>query len=193
MAKQCLSACHQLYSLFLTFLSFSSFSHFVGSINCDPQGLTILYLVFNCFSLLSFFLHPSLFPPPLKQPLWFEFSMYLLVVGILVKRALFKCMYFSSWASKVVLAVKNLPAKAGDLRDSSSIFGSGRSPVGGHGNPLQYSCLENPIDRGAWQVTVHRVAKSWTQLKWLSTHKSTFKMLLCYISLSVYYFFHPSL
>ena len=48
--------------------------------------------------------------------------------------------------------------------------GSGRSPGEGIGNPLQYSCLENPMDRGAWQATVHRVAKSWTQLKQLSTH-----------------------
>ena len=51
-----------------------------------------------------------------------------------------------------------------------SIPGSGRSPGGGHDNPLQYSCLENPMDRGAWWVTVHRVAKSQTGLKGLSTH-----------------------
>ena len=50
------------------------------------------------------------------------------------------------WASKVALVVKNLPANAGDIRDSGSISGSGRSPEGGHGNPLQYSCLENPMD-----------------------------------------------
>ena len=50
--------------------------------------------------------------------------------------------------------VKNLPANAGDLRDTGLITGSGRSPGGGHGNPLQYSCLENLIDRGAWQATV---------------------------------------
>ena len=73
-------------------------------------------------------------------------------------------------ASQVALVVKNLPASAGDLRDVSSIPGSGRSPGGGHGNPLQYSCLENPMDRGAWQATVHRVPKSRTQLKQLSTH-----------------------
>ena len=52
----------------------------------------------------------------------------------------------------------------------SLIPGSGRSPGGGHGNPLQYSCLENPMDRGAWRATVHGVTKSWTRLKWLSTH-----------------------
>ena len=58
--------------------------------------------------------------------------------------------------------VKNLPANAGDIRDMGSIPESGRSPGKGHGNSLQYSCLENPMDRGAWLATVHRVAKSWT-------------------------------
>ena len=56
--------------------------------------------------------------------------------------------------------VKNPPADAGDIRDMGSIPGSGRSPGGGHGNPLQYSCLENPMDRGAWRAVVHRVAES---------------------------------
>ena len=51
--------------------------------------------------------------------------------------------------------------------------GSGRSPQGGHGNPLQYSCLENPMERGSWQATLHRVAKSWTRLNWLSMHAHT--------------------
>ena len=60
----------------------------------------------------------------------------------------------------VVQSVKNLPAKAEDIRDVGLISGSGRFPKGGHGNPLQYSCLENPKDRGAWWATVHRVAKS---------------------------------
>ena len=60
------------------------------------------------------------------------------------------------------LAVKNPPANAGDVREAGSIPGSGRSPGGGYGNPLQYACLENPMDRGAWQATVHRVTKSQT-------------------------------
>ena len=64
---------------------------------------------------------------------------------------------------------KEQPAQAGDIRDVVSIPGSGRSP-GGHGNLLHYSCLENPIDRGNWQVAAHRVEKSWTWLKRLSTH-----------------------
>ena len=61
----------------------------------------------------------------------------------------------------VVLVVKNLPANAGDMRDMSLIPGCERSPGGGHGNPLQYSCLKNPMDRGAWWATVHRIAKNW--------------------------------
>ena len=65
----------------------------------------------------------------------------------------------------MVPAVKNPPTNAGDIRDTGSIPESGRSPGRGHGNSLQYSCLENPMDTGAWQLTVHSVTKSWTQLK----------------------------
>ena len=60
--------------------------------------------------------------------------------------------------------VKNQPAKSGDLREASSVPGSGRSPERQHGNPLQYSCLENPMDGGAWRATVQRAAKSRTRL-----------------------------
>ena len=70
--------------------------------------------------------------------------------------------------------VKNLPANAGDIRDKGSIPGSGRSLGGGHGNPFQYCCLENPMDRGAWWSTVHRVMKSQSWLKRLSTHASRY-------------------
>ena len=73
-------------------------------------------------------------------------------------------------ASQLALVVKNPPANAGDIRDTSSIPGLGRSSGAGRGNTLQYSCLQNPMDRGAWQATVPRIAKSWTQLKQLSTH-----------------------
>ena len=69
---------------------------------------------------------------------------------------------------QVALVVKNLPASAGDRRDASLILGLGRSPGGGNGNPPPYSCLENPMDRGAWRTTVHRVTKSPVSLKWLS-------------------------
>ena len=56
--------------------------------------------------------------------------------------------------------VKNPPANAGDIRDTGSVPGLGRLPGGGHGNPLQYSCLEHSMDRGAWRATVHGVAES---------------------------------
>ena len=67
--------------------------------------------------------------------------------------------------SQVGLVVKNSPANAGDVRDMGSIPGSGRSPGGGHGSPLQYSCLENAMDRGAWRATVPGVTKRRTRLK----------------------------
>ena len=67
---------------------------------------------------------------------------------------------FSHYYSiRVVLIVKNSSTNAGDIRDAGSIPGSGRSPRGGHENPPQYFCLENPVDRTAWWATVHRVAK----------------------------------
>ena len=74
-------------------------------------------------------------------------------------------LHVDGWASQVALVAKNLPAIAGDVRDVGLIPGSGRSPGGGYSNPLQYSCLKNPMDRGTWQATVHRVAKSQTRLK----------------------------
>ena len=68
-----------------------------------------------------------------------------------------------------MLVLKKPPARAGDIRDAGSIPGWGRFPGGGHGNPLRYSCLENPMDRAAGQATVHGVTKSRTRLKRLST------------------------
>ena len=65
-------------------------------------------------------------------------------------------------ASQVALLVKHLPANAGDAKDAGSIPGSGRSPEVGNGNPLQYPCLDNSMDRGNWQAMVHGVAKSQT-------------------------------
>ena len=70
----------------------------------------------------------------------------------------------------MVLVVKNLPAKAEDIRDAGLIPGWGKSPAGGYGNPLQYVCLENRMERGGWQTIVHSVAKSRTELKQFSTH-----------------------
>ena len=78
---------------------------------------------------------------------------------------------------------KESACNAGDAGDAGSIPGWGRSPGGGHGNPLQCSCLENPKDRGTWWATVHRVTKSWTWLKWLSRHTHN----ISYVYLIVHY------
>ena len=75
----------------------------------------------------------------------------------------------NNWA-EVALVVKNLPANTGDGRDVGSIPGVGRSPGGGRGNPLEYSCPQYPMDRGAWRATVHRVTQTWAWLKQLNTH-----------------------
>ena len=73
----------------------------------------------------------------------------------------------------MVLVVKNLPANTGDLRDMGLTSGSGKSSEEGHGNPLQYSCLENPHGQRNQGATAYRVAKSWTRLKQFSTHVHT--------------------
>ena len=86
-------------------------------------------------------------------------------------------------ASQLVPAVKNLPANAGNLRVAGSIPGSGRCPGEEHSNPLQHSYLENPMDRGAWWATVHRVTKSRIQPKWLNTHAHTPTTLALHVSI----------
>ena len=82
--------------------------------------------------------------------------------GLITKTALFFFCHTVFWVSPV-------PASAGDVRDTGPVPGSGRSPGGGHDNPLQYSGLENPMDRGSWQAIVHGVAKSQTWLKRFGT------------------------
>ena len=81
----------------------------------------------------------------------------------MISQASVEHLYWSH-ASQVVVVVKNPPASAGDVRVAGSIPGLERSPGRGHGNPLQYSCLENPTDRGAWQAAVPRVTQSPAQL-----------------------------
>ena len=71
---------------------------------------------------------------------------------------------YNVWASQVTPMIKNLPANARDTRDTGSIPEMGRSPGVGNGNPFQYSCLENSMDKGTWWATVHGAAKSQTQL-----------------------------
>ena len=85
----------------------------------------------------------------------------------------------------MMLVVKNPAANTGNVRDLGLTPGLGRFPGGGHGRPLKFSCLENPMDRGAWQATVHRVAQRWTQLKGLSMHNASLLFLLISTS-SVY-------
>ena len=88
----------------------------------------------------------------------------------------FPYIYMLRWASCVALVAESPPANPGDLREVSSISGLGTSPGAGTGNPFQYSCLGNPMDRGAWQAMVHRVAKSHTRLKHLSSHAQYVKI-----------------
>ena len=108
------------------------------------------------------------------QCLWEHMFSFLLgiCVGVeLLDHSVTQCLTF--WrCSQLALVVKNPPANAVDRRDTSSIPGSGKSPGGGLSSPLQYSCLGNPLDRGAWQATVHEVTKSQRQLRWPSTHSS---------------------
>ena len=89
-------------------------------------------------------------------------------------------------ASQVVLMVKNPPANAGDITDVGLIPELGRSPGEGHGNPLQHSCLENPMDRGAWRATVHTGTKSQTQLKQPSLQASGYSYIKFYLDNIVY-------
>ena len=96
------------------------------------------------------------------------------------------------WVSLMALVVKNPPANAGDITDVGLIPGLGRSLGGRYGNPFQYSCLENPMDRGAWQATVYRVSKSRTRLKWLSKYR-THTVYIVIESCLLYVFFFPKI
>ena len=88
--------------------------------------------------------------------------------------------------------VKNPSATAGDTGDMGSIPGWGRYPRGGNGNPLQYSCLENSMDRGTWWATAHGVSKSQIQLRsWASTHAEQCKQILLFSAFPRSYYFYP--
>ena len=110
-------------------------------------------------TLLCFFFHPiSLKDPDIISSLHQLGMLCTLIYSLIHQSLVDPC--DTPEASQVALVVKNLLANAGDVRDTGLIPGSGRSPQGGHGNPLQYSCLENPMDRGAWWATAHRIAES---------------------------------
>ena len=101
-------------------------------------------------------------PPPAQMPQGISHNIFI--------KQIFSCLILWSWASQVVLVVKNLPANAGDLRDMCLTLELGRSPGGRHGNSLQYSCLQSPMDRRAWWATVQKVTRCQTWLKQLSAH-----------------------
>ena len=111
--------------------------------------------------------HAVSLPNPSTRPV---LSFFLFFIDILSVQYYINYRYTIFWASQVAEVVKNLPANAGDVRDAGSIPGPGRCPGGSHGNLLQYVCLANIMDRGAWWAVVQRVTKSWTLLKQLSTH-----------------------
>ena len=119
-------------------------------------------------------LHMILWTVARQAPLPMEFSRQEYWSGVPlpspINMAVFiKLIYSIPTSSQVALVIKNLPANVADIRDMGLIPGLGKSPGEGNGNPLQYSCLENPMDRGAWRATVHSIIWSQTQLKRLST------------------------
>ena len=114
----------------------------------------------NIFKILKWvFIHMLVFSRDWEQKLE---GTYYEILRYKSHLTLKSCILTSPWASHGALVVKNLPANAGDIRDVNSIPGSGLSTRGGHGNPLQYSWLENPMDTRAWKSIVQRVAKSQT-------------------------------
>ena len=123
-----------------------------------------------------------------KFPFLCTFHLFILLIGSL-QIILLQSPCEIIRASQVAPVVKNLPAKARDIRDMGSIPELGISPGRGHGNTFQNSCLKNPMDRGDWQATVHGVTKSWTRLKQLSTHAHE----IIKTSLSFPHFFLPHL
>ena len=98
----------------------------------------------------------------------------------------------------MALVVKNPPLSSGDLGDLGSIPKLGRSPGGGHGNPLQYSCLENPMDRKAWSAQVHGAAKSLTRKRRLSKHTCSnlneynTMVIMSYFNFLLFYLYFPN-
>ena len=115
--------------------------------------------VLNIWSSVQSLSRVRLFATPWKHIMWKNTNRKTVYI-VWSCLYIFKNMYVSKWASWVVLVVTSPPANAGNMTDTGLIPGSGRSPGEGHGNPLQYPCLENPMDREAWRATVHRAAES---------------------------------
>ena len=152
---------------FLTVWGWKSKMKFMWNWLTDESSSLLQVSSLNSHGLSSECFQKSLSLPFLIRPAWISLDMdpvFMITFNLnnLLKTLLGAC--------QKALVVKNLPANAGDVRDVDSTPGLGRSPGGGHDNPLQYSCLENPMDRGAWRALVYRVAKSKTQLKRPSMH-----------------------
>ena len=146
-----------------------SFLRVLAICNCFLLDMFVL-----CFSLffVSIFSSVSGFNEAFYMILFYLLSWYIIYTSFFKN-------FFSGCpkvyrASQVALVVKNLPANTGDIRDMGSIPGLWRFPGGGHGNPRQYSYLENPMDRGTLWAKVHRVTKSWTRLKRFRTRLKRF-------------------
>ena len=130
---------------------------------CVNERVNVLLIFHICF-------HRT---PPNMKIFIFVFIMALILAMIVSILGILKNM-FSKLASVLFHVFWSICASSGDIRDVGSIPESGRSPGRGHGNTLPYSCLENAMDGGAWQATVHRVTKSQKWLKWFSMHARAF-------------------
>ena len=156
MSKQCGWEC-KLYNYF------RQLSRIQWSGQCTwlwPRSVSVKYMLSSCTHAKECSVQQCLQLPKLEATQ--------LAISITIDK--YRCLYIQVMASQVVLVVKNLLASSGDTRDEGPIPGLGRFPGEGHGNPLQYFCLENLVDRGVWRATVHRVTKSQAWLKWLSMH-----------------------
>ena len=167
--------------------SFSSVFHLLNILyDTQYKGNSGLSVILNtngqpqevAVGLLIFLLHTGQYISFISSSLKGFHSFWAWVFLILFLQVL----YTFSWASQVALVVKNPYANAGDLRDMCSIPGLERSPGRGNSNPLQYSWLENPMDRGAQQATVHSVTESRAQLKWLGMHTYSELLIFSYRS-----------
>ena len=121
---------------------------------------------------------------PIEFQLWviIRSLMFKLLICIWCSNAYYSLCQDNIWASQLVQWWKNQPANAGGARDSGSIPGLGRSPGGRNGNPLQYSCLGNSMDRGPWWAIVHGVARSRKELSdWICNTKDNIKITRCYL------------
>ena len=149
----------------------------------NPEVPLWLKALLSNFSVL-----PTIFP--LMKYSWFTmFRVYRKVIQIYR----YRYSYRYRWASHVTVMVKNAPANTRHIRDVDSVPGSGRSHGWGHGNPLQYSCLETLMDRGGWWDMVHRIAESWVWLKQLSMHRYIYFFQILFLYRLLQYIEYSSL